>query len=87
MPAMADNLNIQALNITIDKKTKITVFKNQVSAIDKKNNQLLTELAEYNKELQLFKTFGKTTVITAGGFVIEGEDICLLYTSPSPRDS
>ena len=75
LPVAADNLNIQALNITIDKKTKITIFKNQVSATDKKNNQLLTELAEYNKELQLFKTFGKTTVITTGGFLIEGEDI------------
>tara|TARA_B100000959_G_scaffold7230_1_gene7379 strand:+ start:2705 stop:5017 length:2313 start_codon:yes stop_codon:yes gene_type:complete len=75
LPSVAENLNIQALNITIDKKTKTTIFKNQVSAKDEKNNQLLTEFAEYNKDLQLFKTVGKTTVLTSGGFVIEGKDI------------
>ena len=75
LPSLAENLNIQSLNITIDKKTKTTIFQNQVSAKDEKNNQLLTEFAEYNKDLQLFKTVGKTTVLTSGGFVIEGEDI------------
>ena len=75
LPSVAENLNIQALNITIDKKTKTTIFKNQVSAKDEKNNQLLTEFAEYNKDLQLFKTVGKTTVLTSGGFIIEGKDI------------
>jgi LPS-assembly protein len=75
VPSLAENLNIQSSSITVDKKTKITIFKNQVSAKDKKNNQLLTEFAEYNKDLQLLKTVGKTTVLTSGGFVIEGEDI------------
>ena len=75
LPSVAENLNIQASNITIDKKTKTTIFKNQVSAKDKKNNQLLTEFAEYNKDLQLFKTVGKTTVLTSEGFVVEGENI------------
>ena len=74
-PSLAENLNIQSLNITIDKKTKTTIFQNQVSAKDEKNNQLLTEFAEYNKNLQLFKTVGKTTVLTSGGFVIEGDNI------------
>ena len=74
-PSLAENLNIQSSSIAIDKKTKITIFKNQVSAKDKKNNQLLTEFAEYDKNLQLLKTVGKTTVLTSGGFVIEGEDI------------
>ena len=53
----------------------IVIIRRFIPATDNKNNQLLTELAEYNKELQLFKTFGKTTVITTGGFLIEGEDI------------
>ncbi len=75
LPSLAENLNIQSLNITVDKKTKTTIFQNKVSAKDEKNNQLLTEFAEYNKDLQLFKTTGKTTVLTSGGFVIEGEDI------------
>ena len=62
LPSLAENLNIQSLNITIDKKTKTTIFKNQVSAKDEKNNQLLTEFAEYNKDLQLFKTIGKNGI-------------------------
>ncbi len=74
-PSLAENLNIQSLNITIDKKKKTTIFQNEVSAEDKKNNKLLTNYAEYNKDLKLFKTVGKTTVFTAGGFVIEGKDV------------
>ena len=75
VPALAENLNIQSSNISVDKKTKITIFKNQVSVKDKKNNQLLTEFAEYNKELEILKTVGKTTIKTSGGFIVEGQDI------------
>ncbi len=75
IPSYGENLNIQASNITIDKKTKITVFKNQVSAKDEKNNELLTEFAEYDKELELFKTVGETIIITSRGFVVEGKDM------------
>ena len=74
-PVLAENLNIQSSIITVDKKTRITIFKDQVSVKDEKNNQLLTESAEYNKDLQILKTFGKTTVMTSGGFTIEGQDI------------
>ena len=70
-----ENLNIQASSITIDKKTKITIFKNQVSAKDEKNNELLTEFAEYDKELELFKTVGETIIFTSEGFVVEGKDM------------
>tara|TARA_X000001036_G_scaffold431682_1_gene466364 strand:- start:796 stop:3105 length:2310 start_codon:yes stop_codon:yes gene_type:complete len=73
--SFAENLNIQSLNITIDKKTKTTIFKNQVSAKDEKNNQLLTEFAEYNKNLELLKTVGKTTLLTSEGFVVESKDV------------
>jgi len=74
-PVLAENLNIQSSKISVDKKTKITIFQNQVSIIDKKNNQLLTDFAEYNKDLQILKTVGKTTVKTSGGFIVEGQDI------------
>ena len=74
VPVLAENLNIQSSIITVDKKTRITIFKDQVSVKDEKNNQLLTEYAEYEKDLKLFKTVGKTTVLTSEGFVIEGEN-------------
>ena len=75
LPSYGENLNIQASSITIDKKTKITIFKNQVSAKDEKNNELLTEFAEYDKELELFKTVGETIIFTSEGFVVEGKDM------------
>ena len=77
MPSMAENLNIQSLNLSVDKKTKITIFQNEVSATDEKNNKLLTEYAEYKKDLKIFKSIGKTTVLTSGGYVLNGEDITI----------
>ena len=77
VPAIAENLNIQSLKITLDKKKEITIFQNQVSAEDEKNNQLLTEYAEYDKNLQIFKSIGDTTVITSGGYTVEGIDITI----------
>ena len=40
---------MQASSVSIDKKTKLTVFKDNVVVIDDKNNQFNTEYAEYNK--------------------------------------
>ena len=77
VPAVAENLNIQSLKMTLDKKKEITIFQNQVSAEDEKNNRLLTEYAEYDKNLLLFKSIGDTTVITSGGYTVEGIDITI----------
>ncbi len=74
-PLLAENLNIQSKNISIDKKTKVTVFKEEVSASDEKNNQLFSELAEYNKTFKILKSIGDTKIVTSGGFVVNGKDI------------
>ena len=37
---LAENLNIQSKEISIDKKTKITIFKDNVVAIDEENNNI-----------------------------------------------
>ena len=42
-PLSADNLNIQSSTISIDKDSKLTVFKNNVVATDNENNVLQTE--------------------------------------------
>ena len=73
-PLLANNLNIQSSSISVDKKTKITIFKNQVVAKDLENNQLFTDFAEYNKDFQILKTVGKTTVITSSGYTINGDN-------------
>ncbi len=71
----AENLNIQASSISIDKKKQLTIFKNNVSAKDSKNNILKTDLAEYKKDTQFLRSRGKTTIQTSEGFLIQGEDI------------
>ena len=52
-PLLAENLNIQSKNISIDKKTKLTIFRNEVVATDSENNIFKTEYAEYSKDLKL----------------------------------
>ena len=49
-PLLAENLKIQSTNISIDKKAKLTIFKDNVRATDNKKNSFLTEYAEYEKD-------------------------------------
>ena len=38
--------------------------------LDEKNNELLTEFAEYDKELELFKTVGETIIFTSEASIL-----------------
>ena len=38
-PVFAENLNIQSLSISIDKNSKVSIFKNEVIASDEKNTK------------------------------------------------
>jgi len=49
----AENFNITAKKILIDKKTQISIFENQVIIKDEKNNVIQSDYAEYNKKLNL----------------------------------
>ena len=71
----ADDLDIQSLNISIDKNDKTMIFTNEVSVTDVKNNKLQTEYAEYKKEDQLLKTKDQTTITTSEGYFLEGSNI------------
>ncbi len=71
----AENLNIQSKEIFIDKKTKITVFKKEVVAVDEKKNIFKGDYAEYNKELKLLQSKGETTIETSGGYFLSGSNI------------
>ena len=46
---LAENLRINAKNISIDKKTQLTIFKNEVTIITEDNNIIKGEYAEYDK--------------------------------------
>ena len=72
---MAENLNIQSSNISIDKKTRITVFKDEVVAKDSKNNIMKTNYAEYQKNLEILESKGKTTILTSEGFFLSGNNM------------
>ena len=74
-PLMADNLNIQSSEISIDKKSRLTIFKGKVIATDNKNNIFKSEYAEYKKDLKFLKSKGKTTIITSEGYSVSGENI------------
>ena len=74
-PLLAENLKIQSTNISIDKETKLTIFKDNVSATDDKNNSFLTEYAEYAKDLRLLTSKGKTEILTSKGYSVVGKNI------------
>ena len=74
-PTLADELKIEASNISIDKKTKTTIFNGNVIASDPKNNVFKADFAEYKKDLQLLKSKGKTTILTSEGFLLTGTNI------------
>jgi len=72
---LANNLNIQSKEIFVDKKTKITIFKNEVVAVDQSNNIFKGDYAEYNKTLKSLKSKGPTTIETSEGYKIDGNNI------------
>ena len=74
-PVLGETLNIKSKNISIDKNTKISIFKNDVTAKDIENNLIKTNYAEFRKDLELFETKGKTTILTSEGYFLTGEDI------------
>ena len=73
--SFAENLNIQSKEIFIDKKTKTTVFKNEVVAIDDKKNIFKGDYAEYKKDLKLLKSIGETSIETSKGYFLTGSNI------------
>ena len=72
---MAENLNIQSSEISIDKKTRLTIFKGDVVATDFKKNIFKSDYAEYKKDLKFLKSKGETIIETSEGYLLTGSDI------------
>ena len=72
---MAEDLDIQSSSVFIDKKSKLTILKDNVIAIDKDNNIFKSNYAEYKKDLKILKSKGVTTIRTSKGYSVTGEDI------------
>ena len=47
---LAENLNIKSKNITVDKKSSVTIFKDEVYIEDEKKNIIKSDYAEYDKK-------------------------------------
>ena len=104
--SFAENILITAKNISIDKNTNSTIFKDEVvvqtqnktitsefakydrengylllekniTIEDEKNNKLFTNFAEYYEKEEIFKTKGKTKIITSEKYILEGRDLLL----------
>ena len=74
-PSLGETLNIESKTISIDKKTKLSIFRDDVTARDVENNLIKTNYAEFQKDLELFKSKGKTTILTSEGYFLTGEDV------------
>ena len=71
----AEDLNISASSISFDKKTKISILKDNVVVKDHKENTFKTNYAEYKKDLKYLESRGITTVLTSEGYLLTGENI------------
>ena len=58
-----------------NKSTQIVILKDNIIAVDKLNNTVKSNYAEYNDIKELFKTRGKTTLTTSENYSLDGEDI------------
>ena len=67
-PLLADNLNIESINISVDKKTKLTIFEGEVVATDSKNNLFKTENDSYQKMKKLLKSNSEAIKLTSEGY-------------------
>ena len=67
----AENVLIQAKNITIDKKKQITIFENEVNIKTYDNNTIQSNYAEYNKGTGQINLKGKITAIDNRNNIIE----------------
>ena len=75
--ATAENLDISAKNITLDKKNNITIFENDVVVKDEYKNIIKSEYAIYDDKLKNLEIKGNVSIITNEGYTIEAQDINL----------
>ncbi len=73
--SFADELNINASKVHVDKEKKIIYAEGGVEISDIKQNLILTEKAEYDKSKNLAKTLGQTNIITSEEFEVTGKNI------------
>ncbi len=71
----ANELNINAETIEIDKSNQVVHAQGNVEIIDSKNNTINSKKIKYDKVKQLVNTSGKTEILTSEKFKISGKNI------------
>ena len=66
---------IKSNYVKYNKKTGYLLIKDNIIATDNKDNTIQAEVAEYFENSKIFKTTGKTKIITSDRYVLEGSDI------------
>jgi len=72
---IANELDVTAIKINLDNNTKTITLEGDVTAVDKKNNKILTDYAEYNKDQGFLQTAGKTKLITSKNYFLTGSNL------------
>ena len=75
MNVFADELDVSAYEVQLNKESKIVYATGNVQITDNKKNIIFTEKAEYNKINEIVRSFGETDIVTSEKFRIQGEDI------------
>ena len=72
---LADELEIKAKELKLNKGTEIILAEGSVEISDKRNNVIFAEKAKYYKKKKLMRSFGDTDIITSEQYRIQGKDI------------
>ena len=73
--SFAENFNINAKDITIDKKNEITTFKDNVVIIDEKKNIIKSEFASYDKKNDYFILKNNVSIKDSQGNILESKEV------------
>ena len=72
---IADELDIKANQVKLNKDNRIIQAEGNVQITDIKKNIIFAEKAEYDKNNELMRSFGETDIITSEKFRIQGKNI------------
>ena len=71
----ANEVDIKALKIEIDRENQIVYAAGNVNISDAQNNLIISEKAEYDKINGKISIFGKSEIVTSEKFKVESENI------------
>ena len=74
-PLIAEELDISAKTVEVDKINRIVNAEGNVEVVDSKNNILSSEKIEYDKIRKILTASGETEILTSEKFKIKGKNI------------